>query len=52
MVGLCKEERKESSHKRGMAQSGSAPASGAGGREFKSRYPEILIRINGLGIES
>ena len=27
---------------RGIAQLGSAPASGAGGREFKSRYPESI----------
>ena len=27
---------------RGIAQLGSAPASGAGGREFKSRYPDRI----------
>ncbi len=35
-----------------MAQSGSAPASGAGGREFKSHYPDqehdlSAVSVNG-----
>ena len=39
-------------HSRGMAQSGSAPALGAGCREFESLYPDQVFRMGLCPVEA